>query len=315
MRSVLEVGAVLAAILGLPLLWLQIHQSQLQSDTTNAQAQEQISLMRADLELQSNSDYTNRKLDLLRVLYLRQDSCPDSDALCDPVDDYRGDCAGHARVCPPLSIPRLRKEALIALIALERANHRDANLQGLSMLGLQLPDLDLDRLDMSFCAAAQESFVRTSLRGTDLGSCSLQNAFFIGANLEHAVLELARADGASFGAANLTDAALNLGSFVGANFSNATLTGASAVSANFKNAIFSRANLRGFRTYSCAPRVDVPGPPPAAFFEGARWSDTTCPDGANSSTTLSRSCADHLLPSNWREVCASELRIRESAEH
>jgi len=98
------------------------------------------------------------------------------------------------------------------------------------------------------------------LQGVNLSSANLSNAIVYGANLTGANLAGATATQAIMVTTNLTNANLSNVNFTSANFVLANLTGA---------------NLTG------------------ASVIGAVWASTTCPDGVNSDTVVTKSCAGH----------------------
>jgi Bacterial Ig-like domain (group 3)/Pentapeptide repeats (8 copies)/Domain of unknown function DUF11 len=113
------------------------------------------------------------------------------------------------------------------------------------------------------------------LQGCDLSGADLTNAPEAGVNLKGASLKGATLVGTDFTGAILWGANLS-----GADLTGANLTGANLTGANLLNANLTDANLTGAVTAG-------------ANFNGVIWSNTTCPDGTNS-TTDGGTCIGHL---------------------
>jgi len=124
-------------------------------------------------------------------------------------------------------------------------NLASGNLQGKNLKGANLTGANLSN------ANAQGS----NLKSADLSGADLTGADAQGANLSGAVLSGTILTDANLQGTNLSNADLS-----GADLSGANLTGANLKSANLTNANLSGANLTGIT-----------------------WSNTTCPDGTNSS--------------------------------
>lgn len=140
--------------------------------------------------------------------------------------------------------------------------------------------------DANFAASTSSALtqnVDTSLSGYpstggvyNLHSASLSGAYLYQANLAASNLQSADLSGATLTQANLSGANLN-----SANLSGADLTGANLQGANLKGANLTGANLSGATGMA------------SANLNGVTWSNTTCPDGSNS-TTDGGSCLGHL---------------------
>jgi hypothetical protein len=130
-----------------------------------------------------------------------------------------------------------------------------SSLAGCDLAGLDLADANLAGLDLA----------KANLKKADLVGANLTNADLVGANLTDADLAGATLSGADLTSANLTQADL-----AGANLAGADLTKANLSSADLNGA-------------------DVAG----AVFAKAKWSNTTCPDGTNS-TNDGGTCANDL---------------------
>ena len=100
------------------------------------------------------------------------------------------------------------------------------------------------------------TFCATHFQGCDLAFANLEGANLAGFNFLGANLWLTNLSGANLQGANL----------IGANLSLATLT---------------NANLKGAMTTG-------------AIFSWAKWSNTTCPDGTNSTSNVGSTCVGHL---------------------
>jgi len=98
---------------------------------------------------------------------------------------------------------------------------------------------------------------------------------FRGANLNNANFS-----GANLTGANLTGVNLNNANLTNANLTNANLTNANLTNANLSGANLSGADLDDATTSN-------------ADFNGVKWSNTTCPDGTNSSTNSPKTCTGH----------------------
>jgi hypothetical protein len=111
-----------------------------------------------------------------------------------------------------------------------------------------------------------------TLAGCNLHGLDLSNVYLAGADLSggtdlsNANLNKANLSGANLSFANLSGANLNRVDLTGANLTGANLTGA---------------NLNGAITTG-------------ATFDQVTWSNTTCPDGTNSSASTPETCVGHL---------------------
>jgi uncharacterized protein YjbI with pentapeptide repeats len=116
------------------------------------------------------------------------------------------------------------------------------------------------------------------LEGVDLSGDDLTGADLAGARLQNANLSSVNLSGDDLSYALLDSADLS-----GANLTGANLTGAIPLNANLTNANLTNAIVTTLTTFS-----------------GNTWSNTTCPDGTNSSTngTSPQSCYGHGVPTN-----------------
>ena len=103
-----------------------------------------------------------------------------------------------------------------------------------------------------------------NLYGMNLAHDCFMDTDFAGANLSSADLNCAILSGANLAGANLNRAILTSADLAGANLAGANLTFANLSRANLTGANLTGANLHG------------------ATLTSVIWSDTTCPDGANS---------------------------------
>ena len=129
-----------------------------------------------------------------------------------------------------------------------------------------------------------------NLQGADFTNADLAGLDLSGANLQKAVF-----DGANLAGTNLSGSNMQSDSFVGADLTGANLSGANLQKSDFTNAILVGANLQGANMQNS----DMTGANlHQALTNGANlnkvtWSNTTCPDGTNSSSHGS-SCANNL---------------------
>jgi hypothetical protein len=106
-----------------------------------------------------------------------------------------------------------------------------------------------------------------ALAGCNLHGLDLSNAILAGADLSSGT-DLSNANLAK---ANLSGANLSYANLSGANLNKVDLTGANLTGANLTGANLNQANL-----------------------DGVTWSNTTCPDGTNSSVSTPETCVGHL---------------------
>ncbi len=130
------------------------------------------------------------------------------------------------------------------------------------------------------CNLQSGDFTNANLAGLDLSGSNLQKAVFDGANLTGTNLAGSNMQSASFVGANLTGANLSSTNLQKADFTNANLQGANLQGANMQNSDMTGANLKQALTAG-------------ANLNKATWSNTTCPDGTNS-TSHGSSCANNL---------------------
>jgi len=161
-------------------------------------------------------------------------------------------------------------------------------------------------------------FIHTNLSGAYLFSSEVNGSNFSGANLSNACLsgwcgpDGTGGEGAIMSRDNLVGADLynaqggflaysEAGTvlpgvdFAHANLTSANLTDTDLIDADLAGATLKNANLTGatltgtsFKSY-LGPTVVVPG----ANLTGARWNNTTCPDGTNSNSD-GHTCANNL---------------------
>ena len=122
-----------------------------------------------------------------------------------------------------------------------------------TLAGCNLHGLDLSNVNLS--------------NGNLSGGTDLSNANLTGANLNRADLTGANLSGANLNKADLTGANLTGANLTGANLNKADLTGADLTGANLTGADLTNAKL-----------------------DGVTWSNTTCPDGTNSSASTPQIC-------------------------
>ena len=123
-----------------------------------------------------------------------------------------------------------------------------------------------------------------NLAGVNLGN-DQQGADYANGNLSNANLDRSQMQGAFLPGANLSGASLRGIDGQGADFSNDSLTNASLDDANLEGASLAGADLTG----ADLRNADLDG----ARVGGVTWSNTTCPDGSNSSHD-GGTCAGHL---------------------
>jgi hypothetical protein len=140
---------------------------------------------------------------------------------------------------------------------LRYCDYHDARLLGVDVAGADLTGAKLDGADLNGADLAGVNFGGDSLRHLeDLTGVIFSNANLSGANMDRTYLFGSPMDGA-----NVTDARFASAFVIGVDFSNAILTGA---------------DLRD-----------------AQSLEYPTWSNTTCPDGTNS-TTDGGTCTNNL---------------------
>jgi hypothetical protein len=137
-------------------------------------------------------------------------------------------------------------------------------------------------------SSASLSQIATATPCATFAGCNLHGLNLSGANLSGVNLSGANVSGANLTGANLSGANLTGVNFNGANatgtiFDGATLTGANLNGANLTNVNFTNINLKGANLNK-------------ATLTGVTWSNTTCPDGTNSSTRSPQTCVGHLSP-------------------
>jgi uncharacterized protein YjbI with pentapeptide repeats len=93
--------------------------------------------------------------------------------------------------------------------------------------------------------------------------------------------------GINLSRADLSGAALDYSDLTSANLSGANLTGAFLYKANLTNTNLSSANVSGVTWTSEPPNLATPGT------TDDTWSNTTCPDGTNSSAASPQTCVGH----------------------
>jgi uncharacterized protein YjbI with pentapeptide repeats len=138
------------------------------------------------------------------------------------------------------------------------------------------PGANLHGLDLS-----GDTFIATNFAGANLSYSILSGDDLTEANLSGANLNGAMLNGATLNCAVLTGANLNNANLIGAVLTGATLVGANLHGANLMNADLSGADLQGANLHG-------------AILTGVTWFDTKCPDGTNSSTNGTNSCAVNL---------------------
>lgn len=117
--------------------------------------------------------------------------------------------------------------------SLHAASFTGANLSYASFVNADIPDITLDRANLTRASLFNVSLANASLVGTEL----------TGADLTAATLTRANASFAVFTGAILTGADLKGGNFEIANFENAVVAGADFTSASLWGASFRKANL------------------------------------------------------------------------
>jgi uncharacterized protein YjbI with pentapeptide repeats len=157
-----------------------------------------------------------------------------------------------------------------ALAAVDKKEGITFDLAGLfDFKHCDAPALPLDpasgRIDLR-----QSSLSGQNQHDANLGGALAAGADFSGSNLKGAFFANADLSGANLTGSNLNDA-----DFTGATLANANLGGGNLNGANFRHADLDGASLAG------------------ANLNDATWSDTTCPDGSNSSAD-GGTCVGHV---------------------
>lgn len=175
-----------------------------------------------------------------------------------------------------------------------------ANLTGANLSGALLPNADLSGATLRDAVLTGAQLPRAALTNTVLSGAKLDGAKLTGATLSGAIAELA-----SLRNADLSNANLN-GSYLGASdLTNAQLVGATMTDARMDNSVFTGANLSytdltaaSLRrvTFSRANLIfanltnadfSFSFTITDATLTGARWQNTTCPDGTSTDTGCS----------------------------
>jgi uncharacterized protein YjbI with pentapeptide repeats len=133
------------------------------------------------------------------------------------------------------------------------------NLYGASINGLDLSGMDLSGANMNSVDLAGSNLTGASLAGDTAENANLSGAILQNANLANTYLVQATMSGADLQGADLDGSSLN----------GATLANANLASANLDGSYLWEANLTGATTTGVTSA-------------GTHWSNTTCPDGANS---------------------------------
>ena len=149
-------------------------------------------------------------------------------------------------------------------------NCTSCNLSGLVVGSRALTGSNLSKANLASVVAGG-----SNLTGANLSSATLSYATLSGSNLT----------GANVSGANATNADLSKANATGANFSSSNLSGASLAGSNLTGANLSSVNLTGANLAGATTT--------GANLRGVTWSNTTCPDGANSSSH-GNTCSGHL---------------------
>lgn len=168
------------------------------------------------------------------------------DEICEPaeVDTPEAEANG-AETCRPAYNSRIRTEAAIAFLTLERNKKTEpdfsqAQLERTSLShgnfrAINFSNSNLKRADFQQADLSYSSFFQANLRGALLYRATLKKAVLLEADLEGSNLSQAMLSEANFNGANLTEA----------NIQDADLQGVSLIKANLKLADFRGANLSG----------------------------------------------------------------------
>jgi hypothetical protein len=144
------------------------------------------------------------------------------------------------------------------------------SFRGLLASGPDLSRPNLKNADLS----------RANLSGANLSHANLTGANLSGADLHGAVLAHTKLHHANATGADLTEADLSHADLHDANLTGAHLAGADLTHADFHDANLTNADLTGATTSHTE-------------FNHAIWSNTTCPDGANSDSFMPHTCIGH----------------------
>lgn len=189
----------------------------------------QIALLREQSNDQSTSNYIERKADLLETLY-QEDCRPDN-----------GPLAEAAR-CRPAQSWRLRRQAVLTLLALDRARDDDSpDLSGARLDGLPLSGADLRGAFLSGAVLERSILTEAILDNVaavqvDMSYAAMQGVSMQGALLDEAIAVRADLARASLSKTHLVLADLKDADFTGAKLREAVLWGADLSGANFTDA-------------------------------------------------------------------------------
>jgi uncharacterized protein YjbI with pentapeptide repeats len=156
------------------------------------------------------------------------------------------------------------------------ADLQGANLQGADLDSVDLQGADLQGANLQGASLDGSNLVGANLAGVnlqkgDLSDSDLQDADLAGSNLQGTTLAYDNLQGSDLKGANLQGDNLT-----GTNLAQSDLQGANMQSSEMTNADLDGANVQGASTQSIT------------------WSNTTCPDGTNSSSHSPQSCENDL---------------------
>lgn len=161
-----------------------------------------------------------------------------------------------------------------------------ADLRGCNLSGQDLSGFNLYKADLSGANLSNTILVGTNLelakirsanlQGSDLSSARLNFATLSNSNLTEALLAQANLYAATVTGANLTFADLTAANLAGAKSNGSIMVGADLSGATLANGLFTGVNF----TDAVLTGADAGGN--ANNYNGAIWSNTTCPDGTNS---------------------------------
>jgi uncharacterized protein YjbI with pentapeptide repeats len=191
----------------------------------------QIALLREQSRDQATSNYIERKADLLQTLY--QEDCQSDNG--PPLETAR---------CRPAQPWRIRRQAVLSLLALDRAHDEESpDLSGARLDDLPLSGADFSGAWLSNAVLERSQLVNANLDNVDAVQIDMSYARMQGVSMQGALLDEAIAVRADLSRANLLKVHLVLADLTDADFTKSKLRGAVLWGADLSGADFTDADL------------------------------------------------------------------------